>query len=127
MINRLRPKYSDDELAQLYQTPHEHSKFPDHVLRVGETIKLGERLLDQWDEVGADLSCGDGAILEALQLRVKIFGDFAEGSYDFCGPLDETIEKIPFVDVFVLCETIEHLDDPIGILKKIRNKTCLLY
>jgi hypothetical protein len=72
---------------------------------------------------GADLSCGDGAILNALQIHGdRYLGDYARG-YQFTGPISETIHFIPAVDVFVCTETLEHVDDPAGTLKLIREHT----
>lgn len=121
MIRRLRPKYTDEELKRIYATPHDHSIFPDHVLRVNSTLELGKQLLGPNDESGADLSCGNGYLLNKLPLHTKYFGDFAPG-YEYEGPIEETIGLLPSVDVFVFCETIEHLDDPLAVLKLIRAK-----
>ena len=37
--------------------------------------------------------------------------------------IDETIDQIPNVDLYICSETIEHLDDPEATLAKIRKKT----
>lgn len=125
MIKRLRAKYTDDELRELYSTPHCHTEWTDHIIRVADTIALAKRLLNHSFVYGADLSCGDGAILSALPLHVKYFGDYAPG-YQYVGPIERTIDEIPPVDVFVLSETLEHLDDPLAVLKRIREKTRVL-
>src|SRR5678810_1502030 len=113
MIKRLRPKYSDAELAEIYKEPHDHSIFPDHILRVDSTLELAGRLLNDSDLSGADLSCGNAYILDRLPLKQKFYGDYAR-KYEFCGPLDKTLTEIPDVDVYVFCETIEHLDEPLA-------------
>lgn len=120
-IKRLRPAYSPEELEELYATPHSHAQFPDHVIRVDHTLQLATELLDSHDSSGADLSCGDGAILRALNLKAAYFGDFAPG-YAYQGPIEQTVGQIPSVDVFVFCETIEHVEDPWMVLKLIRAK-----
>jgi hypothetical protein len=71
---------------------------------------------------GADLSCGDGAILNALPVDRRILGDLAPG-YEFTGPIEQTVEQLPPVDLLVCCETLEHLDDPAAVLRQIRAKT----
>lgn len=117
---RLRPVHSDDYLAVLYAKPHNHLWWQDHRQRVRSTIALA-----QWFEdvkSVADLSAGDAAIVSALDVPVKYIGDFAP-KYEFTGSLDETIEQIPNVDLFILSETIEHVNDPDSILSKIRAKT----
>jgi hypothetical protein len=69
----------------------------------------------------ADLSCGDAAI--ALGVTPEpILGDIAPG-YRFHGPIDQTIDSLQPVQLFICCETLEHLDDPDLVLRKIREKT----
>lgn len=117
---RLRPAYTPDELAKVYATPHDHSGWADHQLRVAMTAQFTHALSGRVERA-ADLSCGDGAILKALDVSERILGDYASG-YEFTGPIEETIEQLERVDLFVCCETLEHLDDPDLVLKKIRAK-----
>lgn len=121
-MKRLRPVYSELELAGIYKTPHDHTKWPDHKYRVEKTIIYSNLWLTDDDVIGADLSCGDGAILNGLDVPNRIFGDFAPG-YAYQGPIEETIKQIPPVDVFVCCETLEHIDDPLTLLEDIRAHT----
>lgn len=116
---RLRPKYSETDLAELYKTPHNHSKWIDHKVRVQVTLGVAA-LYPDIDSV-ADLSCGDAWIISNIQASNKYIGDFAPG-YPICGPIEETIETIPPVDLFICSETIEHLDDPDLVLRSIRKK-----
>lgn len=137
-------RLSRHRLAELYSSPHAHDKWPDHVHRVKDTISfakahglhlpgvdLGDSPEDhlhpdlqgghvQCNHV-ADLSCGDATIARALCLT-PILGDFAPG-YEFHGAIEDVISQIPFVQVFVLTETLEHLFDPGMVLDKIRAKT----
>lgn len=123
---RLRPAYSPEQLAEVYPVPHEHGRFPDHRLRVAATIEVARWLADGEGVVrAADLSCGDGAILRALDVPHPYYGDFAD-HYHYVGPIEETIEQIPAVDLFVCAETVEHLDDPDAVLKAIRSTARLL-
>ena len=120
---RLRPKYSDEELKKIYAKPHAHSEWPDHRARVRSTIAVA-----QWFEgvrSVADLSAGDAAIIDALDIHAKYIGDFAP-RYEFTGPIEKTIDLIPKVELFICSETIEHLDEPLEALKKIRAKTQFL-
>lgn len=124
MIKRLRPKWSDEDLARIYAKPHNHEIYGrGHGVRVEVTNNI---LKDMAREVGAvsgaDLSCGNGAILKSLNIRKKYFGDFAP-TYEFTGPLEKTIHEIPKVDIYVCSETLEHLDDPQYALELIREKT----
>lgn len=117
---RLRPAHSDTSLANIYATPHNHTKWADHRARVRSTIALAGWFEDVSSV--ADLSAGDAAIITALDVPTKYIGDFAP-RYEFTGALEKTIDQIPTVDLFILSETIEHLDDPDFALRKIRAKT----
>lgn len=123
---RVRPAHSPEELARIYARPHDHWKHPDHWLRVEHTISLAKQLMWQSGEtVGeftvADLACGDAAIPRAL-CPDPVLGDLAPG-YNFHGPIEETIELIGPVRLFVFCEIMEHLDDPDKVLRQIHQKT----
>ena len=120
MRQRLRPAYSEEELARVYETPHQHSQWADHRLRVTMTIAFATWFKDV--NSVADLSAGDAAIINAIDAREKYIGDFAPG-YEFTGAIDDTIDLIPKVDLFICSETVEHLDNPEGTLLKIRTKT----
>jgi hypothetical protein len=73
----------------------------------------------------ADLSCGDGAIALGLPLLETdmYLGDIFPGSHiRYQGAIEDTIQQIPDVDLFILSETLEHVDDPFHLLMKIRDK-----
>jgi hypothetical protein len=118
---RLRPAHDAEALARIYAKPHNHSGWHDHRVRVAVTAQFTHMLAGPVDSA-ADLSCGDGTILNALRAGRKYFGDYAPG-YPLVGAIDDTIDQIPVVDLFVCCETLEHLDDPDKTLKLIRGKT----
>ena len=119
MRMRLRGAYSPEQLADLYSIPHEHSTWPDHRARVRATIALA-RYFEDVRSI-ADLSAGDAVIINALKIEKKFIGDFAP-AYEFVGGLEKTIHEIPFVDLFICSETIEHVDDPDAVLRLIRAK-----
>ena len=130
---RLRPPHSPAELADLYAVPHEHTGWPDHRLRVAETIGLGRELmgLSGHPVIIADLSCGDAVIPRDLigyskaPAKRVILGDIAPG-YELQGPIEQTLDQLTQVGLFVCSETIEHLDDPDTVLRKIRGKAATL-
>lgn len=125
---RLRPTYTADELAALYAAPYDHRRWADHVRRVRATIAAGMALLDGCvPNVAADLSCGDGAILDALPAARKIYGDLRSGRpLDVVGPIEDTITTIDPIDLLVCTETLEHLDAPDAALQAIGKKTLML-
>lgn len=121
MITRLRPAHSPEKLAELYATPHDHRRWADHLLRVDATIVMARWLARNGIESAADLSCGNAAIIDALDVRDRYRGDLAPG-YPICGPIEVTLGLIPAVDMYICSETLEHLDDPAAVLKQIRGK-----
>jgi hypothetical protein len=121
---RLRPAYSPVELAKVYATPHQHTQWRDHRLRVDVTVQVA-LWFDEDVRSVADLSCGDAAIAnrvaKATGARTTL-GVFAPG-YRICGPIEDTIHRIGPVDLFICSETLEHLDQPEPVLAAIRGKT----
>ena len=116
---------SPEQLAQLYAVPHQHEKWVDHRIRVDVTVDLASYMLRPGATV-ADLSCGDAAIARRLVeccSGTAILGDLAPG-YEHVGPIEETVHRLRWkqADLFVLSETIEHLDDPDKVLRLVREK-----
>lgn len=120
VITRLRPAHTPAVLAGMYAMPHSHGHLTDHVMRASDTVKAAKALGRVAS--AADLSCGDGYILMCLAAETKIYGDFAPG-YQVTGPLEETLPALAPVDLYVCCETLEHVDDPAAVLRLIRSKT----
>lgn len=117
---RLRPRYSTKQLQELYRAPHDHRRWPDHHLRVNVTVQVAQWLAGSGVDTAADLSCGNGAILEQTPARRKFFGDYAPG-YEFHGPIEKTLAELPYdTDLFVCSETLEHVDEPEAVLAGIR-------
>ena len=117
---RLRPAHDASAFARIYAKPHNHANGLGHKVRVAVTVQITAVLAGQV-ESAADLSCGDGTILNALTARTKYYGDYAPG-YALTGLIDDTIEQIPVVDLYICCETLEHVDDPDTTLKLVRGK-----
>jgi hypothetical protein len=110
----------------MYARPHEHSVFPDHLLRVDVTYAVAGWLLPPSGAYVADLSCGDGAVANRLVKAHGAYatlGDIAPG-YPITGRIEETIEHLSRIyDLFICSETIEHLPDPDTVVHRIRTKT----
>lgn len=125
---RLRPTHSAEWLASLYAQPYDHRRWADHVRRVDATITVGRDLLGgRVPAVTADLSCGDGAILDAIPSARKIYGDLVSTHpLDLVGPIEDTVEMLDLVDLMVNTETLEHLDDPDAVLNAIGRKARML-
>lgn len=125
MIKRLQPAHSDEALKEIYSVPHNSDRWSDHIERVNRSIDFIKENCGDISSA-ADLSCGNGKILKAMDCDVKYFGDFAPG-YPLTGPIDKTISNLDIVDLFICSETIEHLDNPIETLKLIRQHTKKLF
>lgn len=125
---RLRPKYTPEELRHIYHAPHDSNRWADHQIRVRQTVALGkEATLPQVGGRIADLSCGNALIPRILADHFKaepFLGDFAyKPGYLYTGPIEKTIHELGVnVELFVCSETIEHLDDPDGVLAQIRKR-----
>ena len=134
VITRLRPYPTEGELAAMYPAPHDARLYGrGHGIRVAWTIATARA----WQPNGyvntVDLSCGNAEIPRALAaVSEPMLGDLAPG-YPFHGPLEDTIPRwAEFAwgtraGLFVLSETLEHVDDPAGVLAAIRpHATSLL-
>jgi hypothetical protein len=132
---RLRPAYDDVELQRVYAEAAAWSEpWPGHKLRIERTAEIGREM---WrGGLVADLSCGDAAVTTQMGVpgAQLILGDanvlpsVASSVLDgneparWFGPIEETLDEIPQVELFILTETLEHLDDPDMVLRKIRAK-----
>lgn len=122
MRTRLRPKHTDEMIAELYDHVYDHTKWDEHKIRIDWTI----RRLNMWLQITsdvvrvADLSCGDGAILRGLHDPLeRVYGDlvFAE-HLDVIGDIMDTVDTISSGDLLICSETLEHLDDPNLFLRR---------
>ena len=130
---QIRPFYSEQERAKIYNRTYDHTWWPDHIERVAKTAQLlGELARTTGAQTIADLSCGDGAIIMKTQYVFEEihFGDLVQQQRGFAGisphfysgPIEQTIEQIPPVDLFLCSETLEHVEDPDSLLRSIRGK-----
>ena len=128
---RLRPSYTSPELAEIYKHPHDSRRWEDHKIRVRQTVSLGKEAYVQRDGLIADLSCGNATIPVQLSVHFgarTILGDFAPTSmYELRGPIERTLHMMgQTANLFILSETLEHLDDPDTVLQMIRQKSAQL-
>ena len=137
MIQRLREFPSPEELDELYAKPYDHKRWNEHERRVARSIEILHARMSPSLVMGtlrtvADLSCGDGAIINSFKSYVPkiklIKGDFVpDASLDVVGRIEDTIHTIEPVDLFILTETIEHLEYPVSFLAELRKKTRWLF
>lgn len=118
MIVQLREFYTPEQRALVYAQQYNHNRWEGHIERVARTAEI---LRDMEPATVADLSCGDAAIVKAAGLEdCASLGDLVPG-WMYHGPIEETIHKVSPVDVFLLSETLEHVEDPLTILQLIRD------
>lgn len=119
MIKQLRPFYSREELARVYDHVYDHTQWGDHIERVAKTTELLDWFALERDAKSvADLSCGDGAIVRNSRHEWE---SITLGDYVTTGPIELALLHQPDVDMFVLSETLEHVEEPDVLLHHIRN------
>jgi hypothetical protein len=125
---------------RVYPQGYRHDAWPDHVERVEASIGIIQQYRTQI-RTAADLSCGDGAILRGLDLEEAVLGDLNGFTVDSAewprarvvrtappGPLPDTLDGLEdAVDLFVLSETLEHMDDPDGLLRQLTGVSRYLF
>jgi Methyltransferase domain len=139
MRTRVRPAYSAEQLFEIYSHPWNAGHPPDRRVEQVETERLwitehAETRTYQSVVVGLgqgigqvgsiyDMSCGSGDIARMLGKYSGIeptLGDLGPG-YEYHGTLQETVPQLDIADLFILTETLEHLDDPTADLALIRE------
>jgi hypothetical protein len=122
--------------AERYPGGYRHNVWADHVERIAASAEMIGGYAGRF-RTAADLSCGDGALLTLVgrHLETAYLGDLngaptmalvsgLAGSTVGVPPglLPDTLEHLPEpVDLFVLSETIEHVDDPEALLRAVRD------
>lgn len=127
---RVRPQWTDDELSKIYA-----GAFDQRALgwggdaRVVTSGMIGKLLL--LDHPGnpkiVDLAAGNGAIARDIAASVDghvTLGDYGRG-FPIQGRIEDTILDHPG-DLFVCCETLEHLWDPDLVLHLARERFSFL-
>jgi hypothetical protein len=127
---RLRPAHDATRLAGLYHEPYRAAeRGDDHIERVAVTAGLAAGVARRHRlRTLADLSAGDGTVpqltwLLAPEIHHAHLSDLVPPTgFQDRGPIEETLERCPEVDLFVCSETLEHLDDPDQVLAGIRTR-----
>jgi hypothetical protein len=129
MRRQLRPFYTDEELAGVYPAMYDHTRWDDHVKRVSQTVDIVMRwgAGRKWFD-GIDLTCGDGAILRALQangtVQTTYYGDLVHADHlDVIGKVEDTMSGELLMDkwdLYICSETLEHVQDPDTLLRNAR-------
>jgi 2-polyprenyl-3-methyl-5-hydroxy-6-metoxy-1,4-benzoquinol methylase len=129
---QLRPFHTAEELAKIYKKPHEHSGWLDHRYRVEISIGIC-RVLARSGGIIVDLSAGDGAIARGVARQAPgdyetYLGDFAlNRAFQIQGPIEKTLDEAPPADLFICSETLEHVENPDTLLRRIRFKNDKLF
>lgn len=143
---RLRPARPEGEAEfyrRTYPDGYRHDRWADHVERIKASADLIEDYRGRF-ETAADLSCGDGALLNLIShhLRYAVFGDLNGAPASamvscragitesaLSGILPDTLAQLPDggVDLFLLSETIEHMDDPDSLLSLLTGHARMLF
>jgi hypothetical protein len=142
-LREARPEGEAAFYARTYPDGYKHDRWPDHVERVKASADLIDRYASLF-RTAADLSCGDGALLNMISRHLSraVFGDLngppASALVSCRAPVVETcppgllpgslaVLEDRGVDLFLLSETIEHMDDPDALLKEITRHSRYLF
>lgn len=128
-IRRLRPAYAPEELRDVYPQQYDHTRWPDHIQRVEATVDFIHAMtVSGQRRIVADLSCGDAEIAKRIEgTKLLLLGDYVKNeNYAYYGRIEHTVELLGYVDLFILSETLEHIDDPHRLLVKIREHASYL-
>lgn len=121
-MRKLRRFWSDVKLQEIYGHTYKHERWAEHAYRVQHTLGVAHRLVENYGlKTAADLSSGDGAIIDQLSPRLTRVekGDI---SVDGCG-IEVNIKNLRPVDLFICTETIEHLEAPWTVLEEVAQRT----
>lgn len=116
---QLRQFYTLPELHYTYRHTYDSQRWSAHVERTIKTAQVLDAFAREQQSTSiADLSSGDGAIvgLSDHPWTCKVLGDFVS-----TGPIERTLldTSLGHFDMFLLSETLEHLEDPDSVLAQI--------
>ena len=123
---RRRPGLTPEEMRTTYDHVYTGEAWPGHDERKRKTTAL----LDEYvhpDLLIADLACGDGAIVLNSNAGTKYLGDFVAASHlNVVGDIMDTVCHMPYADILVATEIIEHLEDPDEFLRRARERSTMI-
>ena len=106
-----------------------------HRERLTYALDFVQRAMPERDSFVVDLGCGDGGLVAALRaLGINAWGeDFqpsnvagweARGVWDVCtfGDFVCDWDSVTYAEVYVMTEVLEHLTDPHGMLRRVRER-----
>lgn len=140
-LREARPEGEAAFYAERYPDGYAHDRWPDHVERVKASADLIEKYRSQIRSA-ADLSCGDGALLNMISHRLTraVLGDLngvPVSAAVSCrarvletighAALPESLTHLDPVDLFILSETLEHMDDPDDLLRRLGDVARYLF
>lgn len=122
-MKKLRPFWSADKLRELYAHEHNPDAWPEHGARIARTIEIAQDVINREDVRNiADYSCGSCRIIDGLKM-------WNAASYDISDvqrgdpSIEERVLTMPYTDLFLCTETIEHLESPWTVLEYIAMRT----
>jgi hypothetical protein len=127
--------------ARVYPDGYRHTVWGDHVERVKASADMIERYRNRIS-TAADLSCGDGALLNMISrhLTRAVLGDLNDVPISAvvgcqaqvletigAAMLPDSLTNLEPVDLYILSETLEHVDDPDGLLRRLTEHAHYLF
>lgn len=134
MIKQLRPFYDPDELTKIYDHVYDHTRWEDHKKRVADTVTIAVDFIRSQTQPLifelADLSCGDGAIVDGIRRELTDYefncelSDIVPADHlTMYGPIEEATRLFGdgAFDLVICSETIEHVEGPVALLRELRR------
>lgn len=123
-MRKLRRFYGLEELRQVYGHPYQPHLHAEHTQRLEYTAMVADALINNHGiQTAADLSAGDRTLVHRLGGEARfdrvVTHDLSDDGRDIFVAL---LELEP-VDLFLLTETVEHLEAPWDLLEQVWWKT----
>lgn len=119
VVRKLRRFHDAETLKRIYDHMYNPNVWPEHKQRIETTAAVANQLIaDLGLKTCADYSAGNRAL--ALRLRGLTMLDTCD--YFGSGRMEERIDEMEPVDLYLCTETIEHLEAPWTVLEKLATK-----